>query len=109
MATKRRKKPELVIFVVPLIVLVAALFFWYIQGAFEDRTWKEYRQAGHRAFDRGNFKYAEKMYRRALKEARDVGPQSPLIKQSLADLSKVYKARDKRGQADSSLRSRQKK
>ena len=109
MATRRRKKPKPVLFVGPLIVLVVVLVLWYVHGAFEDRTWKEYRQAGHRAFSRGNLKYAEGMYRRALKEAEDLGPQSPLIKQSLADLSKVYKARDKRGQADSSLRSRQKK
>ena len=105
MATRRRKKPKPVVFFVPLIVLLTALFFWYIQDVFEDRTWKEYRQAGQRAFDRGNFKYAEKMYRRALKEARDLGPQSPLIEQSLADLSEVYKTQGKRDQVGSPLRS----
>ena len=49
------------------------------------------------------------MYRRALKEARDLGPQSPLIEQSLADLDKVYKAQGKGDQAGSSPRSGRKK
>ncbi len=109
MATKSGKKPKREIFIIPLILLVVVLFFWHIQGTFEERTWKEYRQAGHRAFDRGNFKYAEKMYRRALKEARDLGPESPLIEQSLADLDKVYKAQGKGDQAGSSPRSGRKK
>ena len=49
------------------------------------------------------------MYRRALKEARDLGPESPLIAQSLADLDKVYKAQGNGDQAGSSPRSGRKK
>ena len=103
MAAKKKKKSNPALFVAPLIALVIGLALWYAHVAFEDRHWKEYREAGQRASARGNYEYAERMHRKALKEAEDLGPQSPLIVQSLADLSKIYKAQGKSDQATSAL------
>ncbi len=102
MATRRAKlDPKRII--VPLIVLAAGVVVWYAHISYEARYWEEYREAGLRALERGNYKWAEKMARKALVEARDLGPRDPRVRQSLEDLSRVYRAQGKEAQADSVL------
>ena len=84
-----------------LVAIALGLLLWYAQIAFEDKHWQEYRKAGQRAFERGNYKWAEKMHKKALQEAKDLGAKDPRIIKSLVDLSKVYKAQGRRGLADS--------
>ena len=98
-SAKAKPNPRLIVGL--LVAIALGLLLWYAHTAFEDRHWQEYRKAGQRAFERGNYKWAEKMHKKALREAKDLGPKDPRITKSLVDLSKVYKAQGRRGLADS--------
>jgi hypothetical protein len=63
-----------------------------------DRFWEDTRSAGHRAYQRGNYEYAQRMYHEALEQAEDLDPGGRLVVASLLDLGRVYEAR---GRADS--------
>jgi len=54
--------------------------------------WDEFRQAGHRAYRRGNYKYARQMYREALQQAEELDPGGRLVVESLLDMARVYQA-----------------
>jgi hypothetical protein len=102
MATKRKKKRKkkpakspLRLLTAPLLILAAALLLWYAYAGFSDRHWHNYREAGNRAYARGNYAWAAKMYSKALKEARDLDPYDPRVVKSLVDLSKTYKAQNR--------------
>ena len=94
-------KPNRKFILAPLIVMVTGLLLWYAHVAFEGRHWKEYREAGQRAFERGNYEWAEKMFKKALKEAEDLGVEDPRVRQSLVDLIRVYKSQGRAAAADS--------
>ncbi len=107
MAAKRRKKrkkksanPPLRLLTAPLLLLAAALILWYAHVGFADRHWRNFREAGDRAYERGNYAWAAKMYGKALKEARDLDPHDPRVVKSLVDLNKVYKAQGRADLAD---------
>ena len=102
MATRRAQlNPKRII--VPLIALAAAVVVWYAHVSYETRFWDEYREASLRALERGNYDWAEKMARKALVEARDLGPRDPRVRQSLEDLSRIDRAQGKQALADSAL------
>lgn len=92
---KKTKKPLLRALVIALIVLVAALLLWHAHTAFSDRHWNSYKEAGDRAYARGNYAWAEKMYGKALREARDLDPHDSRVVKSLVDLGRVYKAQER--------------
>ena len=75
--------------------LVAGLLIWGTLVATEDRYLQEYRRAGDGAFGRGNYTYAERMYRVALEEAIRLDPQGSEVARSLRDMSKAYRATGK--------------
>ena len=75
--------------------LAAGLLIWGTYVATEDRHWREYRRAGDGAFGRGNYAYAERMYREALEEAIRLDPRGSEVAASLQDLSKAYRATGK--------------
>ena len=80
----------------PALVLVAAmgvLLAWVAYTGSQDRFWDDTRAAGHRAYQRGNFDYAQRMYREALQQARELDPDGHRVIQSLVDMSRVYEAR----------------
>ena len=76
---------------------------WYAHQAFKTRHWEEFNAAGNRAFSRGNYPYAEKMYREALQRAEDLGPRNARVVKSLRALHRLYKAQGKTQKADSLL------
>jgi len=78
--------------------LAAALLAWLAVSSSQDRFWDDTRAAGHRAYKRGNFLYAQRMYREALQQARDLDPDGRRVIQSLLDMSRVCQAR---GRSDS--------
>ena len=86
---KRRKKPNLAILLMPLLAVAVALLLWLANAGFEDRHWQGYRMAGQRAFDRGNYEYALRMHKKALKVAEELDPDHQHVAESLRDISKT--------------------
>lgn len=74
------------------VVLVAVAVGWAAHLATEDRMLNEFRQAGHRAYRRGNYKYARQMYREALQQAEELDPDGPKVVESLLDMGRVHQA-----------------
>ena len=100
MARRKRKKPPKKTstgpthtgpLVITVIILVAIITFLYFSGA--DRSWQEYIDAGDRALGRGNYDWAEKMYREALQYAQHKGDKDPLVAQTRKYLKRLEKAR----------------
>ena len=75
--------------------LAAGLLIWGALAASEDRYLQEYRRAGDGAFGRGNYTYAERMYKEALDEAIRLEPRGSEVARSLRDMSKAYRATGK--------------
>ena len=84
----RRKKPNFQVLAAPLLLLLVGLEAWYAKTAFEDRIWKEYRQAGIRAYERRNYDYAVKMHEKAVVEAEGLGAAKRAM--SLHDLARAH-------------------
>jgi tetratricopeptide (TPR) repeat protein len=75
-----------------LLALFAILLFGVIGTiAFDDRHWLAFDDAGDVAYERGNYDYAERMYKEALQVARELEDQR-LIRASLEALSRAYAA-----------------
>lgn len=66
--------------------------------AFDDRHWQAFDAAGDVAFERENYKYAERMYNEALQEARNLENRE-LIRASLQALSRAYAAQGRSTEA----------
>jgi hypothetical protein len=79
---------------------VAVVLAWVAFAASRDRFWEDTRAAGHRAYQRGNYDYAHRMYREALQQAEDLDPGGRRVLQSLLDMSRVYEARGRADSAD---------
>ena len=99
----RRAKLNLKPIKVALLALVAGLAVWFAYASLRTRYWEEYREAGLRALERGNYEWAEKMAGKALVEARDLGERDRRVIQSLKDLARVYRAQGRKALADSVL------
>ena len=83
-----RRAPALI-----LVAVLGVLLAWVAYTESRDRFWENTRAAGHRAYQRGNFDYAQRMYHEALQQARDLAPEGRRVVQSLVDMSHVYAAR----------------
>lgn len=83
----QRRRIWLVVFAIAAVVAG-----WTAHLATEGRMWNEFRQAGHRAYRRGNYKYARQMYREALQQAEELNPGGPREVKSLLDMGRVHQA-----------------
>ena len=95
--SRPKKKPNLQVLAAPLLLLVVGLAAWYAKTAFEDRVWKEYREAGLRAYERRNYDYAVKMFEKAVVEAEELGAHKRAI--TLQDLARAHLGKGNRRKA----------
>ena len=77
--------------VIAVVILVAIIGIMHFANA--DRSWQEYIGAGDRALERGNYDWAEKMYREALQYAQGKGAKDPLVAETRKYLKRLEKAR----------------
>jgi hypothetical protein len=101
MARRKRKKkqkkanptrPSYTRFLV-IIGLFFAILFAVLLTASEERSWQEYIDAGDRAYERGNYAWAEKMYREALQYAEQHGKDNPLVAKTWRHLNRLERTR----------------
>ena len=105
-ARKKKKKaglpPEAI--KAALAALVIALLFWGLLALSEGRHWRAFYEAGEGAHELRNFEYAEKMYLKALKEAKRLDPDGDLTIRTLNTLAELY---DDQGRTDAARYKRQ--
>lgn len=96
--TSRRRPPSTggLLLLGPLAVLLVIVMGGYL--LFDDRHWHAFDDAGDGAFSRQNYKYAQSMYREALREAKRLEDRQ-LVAATLADLQRVTLAQGLTGQA----------
>src|SRR5262250_3084471 len=67
-----------------LLVCVWCLIVW---TASAQASWETYQQAGEEAYNRGDYRTAQRMFLAAVREARHFGPQDPRLDLSLNKLA----------------------
>ena len=78
-----------------LVVLAIIIIFGIVATiAFDDRHWHAFDDAGNVAYERGNYKYAARMYGEALQIAQDL-EDARLVAASQQALSRVYAAQER--------------
>ena len=80
------------------VVFIAVIFLAImslLHLSSEDRFWQKYIDAGNQALERGNYEWANKMYRQALQHARQNGKDSPLIAKTQAHIKRLEKIRNR--------------
>ena len=80
------------------VVFIAVIFLAIMSMlhlSSEDRFWQKYIDAGNQALERGNYEWANKMYRQALQHARQNGKDSPLISKTQAHIKRLEKVRNR--------------
>ncbi|MFH1571124.1 MAG: hypothetical protein ABIL09_24230 [Gemmatimonadota bacterium] len=87
-----------------LLPLVAVALVWLAWTTAQERMWRDLRDAGHRAYQRGSYDYAQRIYREALQQAEALDPTGRRVVLSLQDLGRLYEAR---GLSDSAALVRQ--
>lgn len=87
---------------VALIVFVVCVWAGY--AGFQDRHWRAFINAGDRAYARGNYGYALRVYNEALQQARDLDPGGELEKRTLIHLSRTYQAQGRQDLARAAMR-----
>ncbi len=87
-----RRAPQHQVTWLVVVVIAALAAGWAAHLATEGRMWDEFRQAGHRAYGRGNYKYARQMYREALQRAEERDPGGSRVVASLLDMGRVHQA-----------------
>jgi hypothetical protein len=78
------------------LVSIALLFFVLFIALFvtsDDRSWQEYIDAGQRAQERGNYAWAEKMYREALQYAEEQDANGPMVRTTWRHLRRLEQIR----------------
>ena len=85
------------------IALVVCVLLWLAYAGFQDRHWSAFQEAGDRAFGRGNYAYAQRMYGEALEEAERLDPSGEELVQTLLALNRTHKARGETALADAML------
>ena len=99
MARRKRKKKapnketahmKAVVFIAVIFLAIMSL----LHLSSEDRFWQKYIDAGNQALERGNYEWANKMYRQALQHARQNGKDSPLIAKTQAHIKRLEKVRN---------------
>ena len=84
---------------IALALAVVGALAWLGSAGFEDRHWHAFIDAGNRAYGRGNYAYAERMYSEALQQARDLDSGGELERKSLKYLDRVRSAQSRQEQA----------
>ena len=85
-------KPTYTKFLV-FIGLLFAVLFAVLLTTTDERSWQEYIEAGDRAYERGNYVWAEKMYREALQYAEQQGKDDPLVAKTWRQLNRLERTR----------------
>ena len=79
------------------VLIFVGLFFVAIFAVLltttDDRSWQEYIDAGVRAYERGNYAWAEKMYREALQYAEQNGKDDPQVAKTWYHLNRLDRTR----------------
>ena len=88
---------------VAALAVAMCILLWLAYAGFEDRHWSAFQEAGDRAYGRGNYAYAERMYTEALQEAERLDPRGEELVQTLIALSRTHKARGEQVLADATL------
>lgn len=84
------------------IIAGMGLLLWQFQTSFGERYWREFKAAGNRALERGNYEWAERMYREALKYAQNQRDEEKM-RESYLLLHRLYKAQGKQELAQEML------
>ena len=79
----------------PLFGLFFVALFAIILFTSDDRSWQEYIEAGDRAHERGNYAWAEKMYREALQYAEQQGKDDPTVTETWRRLNRLERTRSR--------------
>ncbi len=85
------------------IAIAMCLLLWLAYAGFQDRHWSAFQDAGDRAYGRGNYAYAQRMYDEALQEAERLDPRGEELVQTLLALSRTHKALGEQTSADAML------
>lgn len=85
------------------IAMAMCVLLWLAYAGFEDRHWSAFQNAGDRAYGRGNYAYAQRMYHEALQEAERLDPRGEELVQTLLALSRTHKASGEQTLADAML------
>ena len=85
------------------IAMAMCILLWLAYAGFEDRHWSAFQNAGDRAYGRGNYAYAQRMYHEALQEAERLDPRGEELVQTLLALSRTHKASGEQTLADAML------
>lgn len=91
-AKKVAAKPSYTKVLVFLGLFFVALFAVMFTAS-DERSWQEYIEAGDRAYERGNYVWAEKMYREALQYAEQQGKDDPLVAKTWRQLNRLERTR----------------
>jgi tetratricopeptide (TPR) repeat protein len=87
-----------------LAMLLLLLCFPRIVTAFEDQ-WVQYREDAKRAYERGEYQEAERLYRQGVTEAeRAFGDGDLRVATSLGDLAEFYRSQGRYAEAESLLK-----
>ena len=99
---KRRRRKERRTLKLPaysrVLAVVGLLFitlFIVLSYTSEDRSWQEYIDAGDRAYERGNYAWAEKMYREALQYAEQHDADGPMVRTTWRHLHRLEQVRSR--------------
>ena len=85
------------------IAIAMCVLLWLAYAGFQDRHWSAFQDAGDRAYGRGNYAYAQRMYHEALQEAERLDPRGEELVQTLLALSRTHKASGEQTLADAML------
>ena len=80
-----------------------AVAMYFLARQITDRHWSAFQNAGDRAYSRGNYAYAQRMYHEALQEAERLDPRGEELVQTLLALSRTHKASGEQTLADAML------
>jgi hypothetical protein len=83
--------------------IAMCVLLWLAYAGFDDRHWSAFQDAGDRAYGRGNYAYAQRMYHEALQEAERLDPRGEELVQTLLALSRAHKASGEQTLADAML------
>lgn len=101
MAKRRRRKERRALQlpaysrVLAAIGLLFIALFIVLLNTSDDRSWQEYIDAGDRAYKRGNYAWAEKMYREALQYAEQSDKDGPLVAKTWRHLRRLEQTRSR--------------
>ncbi len=83
-----------------LLVGLLWLLLWSTSAWAGEEDWRKYNTAGIKAYQRGDYVDAEKLWSAALEEAEEFGVEDPRFATSLNNLAVLYKAQGRYAEAE---------